>query len=93
MQEAIRTKAGLLRIYLEACDECWLLLVADSFKASGNLDFSEESQMQTFSSPFRAPTPSIGDDLAFIASKQKVLNLTRSLGVYELHPVSPGHRR
>jgi hypothetical protein len=52
VQEAIRKKAALLRAYLKACDECWLLLVADSFKASGNLDFSEDSQMQTFSSPF-----------------------------------------
>lgn len=52
VQEAIRKKAGLLHTYLKACDECWLLLVADSFKASGNLDFSEDSQMQTFSSSF-----------------------------------------
>jgi hypothetical protein len=52
VQEAIIKKAGLLPTYLKVCDECWLLLVADSFKASGNLDFSEDSQMQTFSSPF-----------------------------------------
>jgi hypothetical protein len=52
VQEAITKKSRLLRTYLNACDECWLLLVADSFKASGNLDFSEDSQMHTFSSPF-----------------------------------------
>jgi hypothetical protein len=52
VQKAITKKAGLLRTYLNACDECWLLLVADSFKASGNLDFSEDSQMHIFSSPF-----------------------------------------
>ena len=52
VQEAITKKAGLLPTYLKACDECWLLLVADSFKASGNLDFSEDSQMHIFSSPF-----------------------------------------
>jgi len=52
VQEAITEKANRLSTYLKVCDECWLLLVADSFKASGNLDFSEDSQMHTFSSPF-----------------------------------------
>lgn len=52
LQKAITKKSTLLRTYLKACDECWLLLVADSFKASGNLDFSEDSRMHTFSSPF-----------------------------------------
>jgi hypothetical protein len=52
VQDAITAKSRLLHTYLKACDECWLLLVADSFKASGNLEFTEDSQTHTFSSPF-----------------------------------------
>ena len=52
VQEAITEKAARLPTYRKACDECWLLLVADSFTASGNLEFGEASQTHTFSSPF-----------------------------------------
>jgi hypothetical protein len=52
VQEAITEKADRLPTYHNACDECWLLLVADSFKASGNLKFGEDGQTHTFSSPF-----------------------------------------
>lgn len=52
VQNAITEKADRLLTYLTACNECWLLLVADSFKASGNLEFGEVTQPHTFSSPF-----------------------------------------
>jgi hypothetical protein len=52
VQKAITEKAARLLTYLTACDECWLLLVADSFKASGNLEFGAVGQTHTFSSPF-----------------------------------------
>jgi hypothetical protein len=52
VQQAIAEKAEKLSTYLKACDECWLLLVADSFKASGNLKFGDPGQNYTFSSPF-----------------------------------------
>jgi hypothetical protein len=52
VQRAITEKAVRLPTYLKACDECWLLLVADSFKASGNLKFGEAGQKHTFLSPF-----------------------------------------
>ena len=51
VQTAIAEKAARLPTYLKACDECWLLLVADSFKASGNLMFGQPGEKQ-FSSPF-----------------------------------------
>jgi hypothetical protein len=44
VQEAITKKTERLRSYLDVCDECWLLLVADSFVASGNLEFDEAVQ-------------------------------------------------
>jgi hypothetical protein len=52
VQKAITEKAARLPTYLKACDECWLLLVADSFKASGNLKFDEAGQKHTLLSPF-----------------------------------------
>jgi hypothetical protein len=52
VQEAITKKTARLTTYRKACDECWLLLVADSFMASGNLEFGEVNQTHTFSSPF-----------------------------------------
>jgi len=52
VQKAITEKAHRLPTYLDACDECWLLLVADSGRASGNLEFGEVAQTHTFSSPF-----------------------------------------
>lgn len=52
VQKAITEKAARLPAYLKACEECWLLLVADSFKASGNLKFGEAGQKHAFLSPF-----------------------------------------
>jgi hypothetical protein len=52
VQEAITEKAGRLPTYRKVCDECWLLLVADSFMASGNLKLGEADQTHLFSSPF-----------------------------------------
>jgi hypothetical protein len=52
VQEAIDRKARKLPSYLELCSECWLVLVADSFRVSGKLAFDESSQAQVFSSPF-----------------------------------------
>jgi hypothetical protein len=51
VQEAITQKANRLPTYLKACDKCWLLLVADSFRASGNLIF-DAGQKHVFLSPF-----------------------------------------
>jgi hypothetical protein len=51
--EAIRKKSNRLPKYLETgCNECWLLLVADSFRASGNLALAETRQIAPYSSPF-----------------------------------------
>ncbi len=52
VQRAITEKANRLPTYLTCCGECWLLLVADSFRASGNLKFGEVGQMHALSSPF-----------------------------------------
>ena len=52
VREAIAEKGNRLPTYLKVCNECWLLLVADSFKPSGNLKFGEVGQQDTFSSPF-----------------------------------------
>ena len=52
VQERIAGKAKRLSSYLESCSECWLLLVADSFRISGKLAFDEISQSHVFQSPF-----------------------------------------
>src|ERR1700682_3161765 len=52
IQEAINAKALKLSAYMKSCKECWLLLVADSFRASGKLGFDESCQLHTFNSPF-----------------------------------------
>lgn len=52
VQEAITEKASRLSTYVTTCDECWLLLVADSFRGSGNLSLVESGQKQAFSSGF-----------------------------------------
>lgn len=52
LREAIAEKATRLPRYLKVCNECWLLLVADSFKPSGNLRFDGVERQDTFSSPF-----------------------------------------
>lgn len=50
VQEAITRKSKRIKDYLERCDECWLLLVMDSFRSSGNLAFDDTSHI--FTSPF-----------------------------------------
>ena len=51
--DSIRKKTNRLPKYLQTgCDECWLLLVADSFRASGNLALAETRQIDPYSSPF-----------------------------------------
>ncbi len=52
VQEAIDRKAERLSNYLECCSECWLLLVADSFRGSGKLAFDDSCQSRIFLSPF-----------------------------------------
>lgn len=52
VQEAIARKAEKLSSYLQRCSECRLLLVADSFRASGKLAFDDTCQSHIFMSPF-----------------------------------------
>ncbi|MGC2519592.1 MAG: hypothetical protein WA373_10880 [Burkholderiales bacterium] len=52
VQKAIARKAVLLSSYLKFCSECWLLLAADSFRASGKLAFDDSYQSRVFVSPF-----------------------------------------
>jgi hypothetical protein len=52
VQQAITKKAIRLPTYRDACDECWLLLVADSFVASGNLEVDDAAKEDVFSTPF-----------------------------------------
>ena len=52
VQNAITQKSGRLPSYLERCDECWLLLVADSFRTSGRLAFDDCCTSHVFESPF-----------------------------------------
>lgn len=48
----ISKKANLLSTYLNACDECWLLLVADGLRPSGKFDFGQHFCAHVFVSPF-----------------------------------------
>jgi hypothetical protein len=52
IQAAITEKTAKLCAYLECCTECWLLLVADSFRASGNSAFENNHRAHLFASPF-----------------------------------------
>ena len=52
IQAAIAEKTVRLGAYLESCTECWLLLVADLFRASGNLAFEDNCRAHLFTSPF-----------------------------------------
>jgi hypothetical protein len=52
VQQAIDGKANKLSSYLKFCSECWLLLVADSFRSSANLPFANSCQSHVFRSPF-----------------------------------------
>lgn len=49
---AIGRKSDKLEEYLKACDECWLLLVGDSFRPSGKLAIDKHGAHQEFESPF-----------------------------------------
>jgi hypothetical protein len=52
IQARIDSKTEKLSKYLECCNECWLLLAADSFRASGRLAFDTACQSHIFLSPF-----------------------------------------
>ena len=52
VQEAITRKAKKLPVYLQRCDDCRLLLVADSFRTSGRLAFDHNCHSCAFISPF-----------------------------------------
>jgi hypothetical protein len=45
---AIAKKANKLSSYLKFCSECWLLIVADSFRPSGKLAFDDSFQSHDF---------------------------------------------
>ncbi|MCE9523232.1 MAG: hypothetical protein K8S25_12475 [Alphaproteobacteria bacterium] len=50
--EAIARKESKLDEYLSSCRECWLLLVADSFRPSGKLAIDESWMHRQFESSF-----------------------------------------
>jgi hypothetical protein len=52
IQEAIAKKAESQSAYLERCTECWLLLVADSFRTSCKFALETVCQSHEFTSPF-----------------------------------------
>lgn len=52
IQDAIDDKASKYSGYQEHCDECWLLLVADSFKPSATIHPDEQSLAHEYRSPF-----------------------------------------
>jgi hypothetical protein len=51
-EKAIRKKATKLDECLQKCDECWLLIVAPSFKSSGMIHPDGDSLSHTYASPF-----------------------------------------
>jgi hypothetical protein len=52
LEGAIKEKARRLDDYLRRCDECWLLIVAPSFKPSGMIHPDKHSLSHTYASPF-----------------------------------------
>jgi hypothetical protein len=52
LQQAINRKIDTLYACLDKCEECWLLIVANSFRASGNIKPNEESFSYLYGSPF-----------------------------------------
>jgi hypothetical protein len=52
LQSAIDDKAAKYTSYLKHCDECWLLIVADSFKPSAKIHADEKGLAHVFTSPF-----------------------------------------
>jgi hypothetical protein len=51
-EAAIKKKATKLDDCLQNCDECWLLIVAPSFKPSGMIHPDKHSLSHTYASPF-----------------------------------------
>jgi len=52
IQQAIDEKSPKLGDYLRSCDECWLLIVAPSFKPSGMIHPDARSLSHSYNSPF-----------------------------------------
>lgn len=52
IQQAISRKALKLPTYLTHCDECWLLVVADSLRPSGAIYLDDVSRQYLYESPF-----------------------------------------
>lgn len=52
VRDAIERKAQRIHDYRTACDQCWLLLVADSFRPSGKLAIDDRWVHREFYSPF-----------------------------------------
>jgi len=52
LQKTIERKAQYLHLCLDKCDECWLLMVANSFRASANIKPDERSFFHLYRSPF-----------------------------------------
>ncbi len=52
-EKAIKKKAKRLGDCLQNCDECWLLIVAPSFKPSGTIHPDKHSFSHIYASPFR----------------------------------------
>ena len=51
-QQVIEEKSARLNDYLRDCDECWLLIVAPSFRPSGMIHPDTQSLSHTYNSPF-----------------------------------------
>lgn len=52
IERAIQDKAKHIKIYRQQCQTCWLLIVAESFRASGNIKPDERSLSHVYQSPF-----------------------------------------
>jgi hypothetical protein len=52
LQDAITAKNAKIDEYLKACDECWLLVVADRTKADQKFHFTSEMQGNVYESNF-----------------------------------------
>ena len=52
LEGAIKEKSQRLDDYLHRCDECWLLIVAPSFKPSGMIHPDKRSLSHAYASPF-----------------------------------------
>jgi hypothetical protein len=52
IQDLIQEKNARLSRYLQKCESCWLLLVADGFKASGSIDLGAAVPHHAFRSSF-----------------------------------------